>query len=152
MLVDVEFKGRNADSDVSEILDTISKVINKDKIKKLERIQTGIYELPHFSLDHELGKEQIKDYWPELEGIDCYGVCDDVAQLVSILPKEVIASARRFVIGFHEIVKEEESKEGGWRWHKWGTYYGNKNTEHEYIADEDESIKSVICFHIAEVI
>lgn len=152
MLIDVEFKGRISDPELSEILDRISITINKGKTKKLEKISTGIYKLPHFSLDHEVGKEQIKDYWPEIEGIDCYGVCDDANQLIGILPKEVTdTNDRIFVIGFHEIIKSEEPKEGGWRWHKWGTYYGSKKPEYEYIADEGKDIQSVICFHIAEL-
>jgi hypothetical protein len=46
-----------------------------------------------------------------------------------------------------EVRKDDQPKQGGWRWHKWGPYIGTHEKQFEYLADE-EGIERVFCYHI----
>lgn len=78
-----------------------------------------------------------------------YGVCDRWEQIVERWP-EIVESPRQFVISITEMRREDQSPEGGWRWHKWGEYIGDQMPAHEYLYD-DTHIDSVFTFHIMEV-
>ena len=77
-----------------------------------------------------------------------YGVCDSVEQFLasavfayySVRPEEFLAT-------LVEIKKSDQPNRGGWRWHKWGSYIGQHDIQHEYLDDE-EGIESVFCFSI----
>lgn len=46
----------------------------------------------------------------------------------------------------------DQPSEGGWRWHKWGPYVGDKHPEHEYLHDEGPEITQATCFHVYRVL
>ena len=78
-----------------------------------------------------------------------YGVCDDEQQILKRYP-ELITSDKKFVVIITPIHKEGQPEQGGWRWHKWGSYIGIQNSQSEYIYDEPE-IDRVLLFHIYSV-
>jgi len=81
-----------------------------------------------------------------------YGVCDYPAQVAEKYPA-LLTDARRFVITFGHVEKDATNKGngGGWRWHKWGDYIGDKSPQWEYLDDEDESITEVYTFQILQL-
>ena len=110
-----------------------------------KELRRGVYEIGHFgSSDFLPGYDQ----YPEGLGIDPYGVCDNVEQLLEKCP-ELEASDRQFVVAMHRIVKKEQPPKGGWRWHKWGEYIGIQNPMCEYLHDEP-IIEEVYVYHIYE--
>lgn len=78
----------------------------------------------------------------------CYGVCDNVEQLLAHYP-ELEMSERKFVVTMTSVKKSEQPGDGGWRWHKWGEYIGTQDPQYEYLYDE-KNIEEVFCFHIYE--
>jgi len=82
------------------------------------------------------------------DGIDAYGVCDSVEQLLAACP-ELEAPGRRFVVTVTPVKRANQPADGGWRWHKWGDYIGTQNPQHEYLYD-DVHIDMVLCYHIFE--
>lgn len=79
-----------------------------------------------------------------------YGVCDYPQQLIEQFPI-LIADPRRFLVVFTPIRKEDQSEEGGWRWHKWGPYIGTQNAQMEYLADEVD-IEEVYVYQLLELL
>lgn len=79
-----------------------------------------------------------------------FGVCDTWNQIVNKWPT-LITDPRRFLIVVTPIVKSEQSPQGGWRWHKWGDYIGDKTPQHEYLYDEDDTIEMIHVFSIVEM-
>lgn len=122
------------------------------------RLAQGVYDMGHFSGDHELDRN---DGWlntfelryPDLktkdgEWFNCYGVCDNYQQILDQCP--VLQDPQReFVIMLCEVRREDQPDEGGWRWHKWGPYIGTFESQCEYLYDE-VGIDSVFCYHIYE--
>ena len=127
------------------ILDVISKVNGNGPS---EQLQTGIYEVGHFG-SSDFPRRGYEHY-PTLpnEDIDCYGVCDNLDQLLSLIP-EVINSERQFIITLVKVKKSQQSKTGGWRWSKWGPYVGTQDSQCEYLYDEP-LVNEVFCYHIME--
>lgn len=80
--------------------------------------------------------------------LSSFGVVDDVENLLSLYDFE--NDPRRLAITFTPIFKKDEPAEGGWRWHKWGPYYGAYKPQYEYLYDE--SIDKVMIYHIREII
>jgi len=80
---------------------------------------------------------------------DNYGVCDNIDQILNKYP-ELQNSDRKFIVSLVSMLKSEQSKSGGWRWHKWGEYIGEQNPTHEYLYDEPE-IEEVFVYHIYEL-
>lgn len=79
-----------------------------------------------------------------------YGVCDNSHQVLKRYPELLADLDRIFVVKMTPIFKDEQPEYGGWRWHKWGQYIGDKNPQCEYIYDE-EDIDMVFCYHIYEI-
>jgi len=98
---------------------------------KLYRIQRGFY-ITGANL-HMILENSIKYEWPELEGINCYGVCDSPDQFIERYDVILESDNRRLFVTFLRIEKRKQPMRGGWRWHKWGPYIGEKNPQHEYI-------------------
>jgi hypothetical protein len=48
------------------------------------------------------------------------------------------------------ISKSDEPAEGGWRWHKWGPYIGDKKPTREYLVNEPE-IDAVYVFEAVAI-
>ncbi len=93
---------------------------------------------------------KFEEQYPEIQ--QCYGVCDNIEQIFKKCP-EIQDKNRRFCISINPILRENQSQEGGWRWHKWGPYIGKHDIQCEYLADEDLSDidqKYVVVFHIFE--
>jgi hypothetical protein len=87
---------------------------------------------------------------PETIHLNAYGVIDSPDQFQEYFAGILKADERDFFVTFTEIRKDEEPQEGGWRWHKWGPYFGTQKPQCEYIYDEPE-IESVYLFHIYEL-
>lgn len=127
---------------------------------KPERLDQGVY-LTHMNFNHELRAAGLllteypfndwgsgKEYDPSAP--DDYGVCDNYHQVTAKWHKQLDVPDRKFVISLTEIRKDQQSPEGGWRWHKWGSYIGTEEPKCEYLYDEPE-IQDVFCFHILEL-
>lgn len=87
---------------------------------------------------------------PESLCLNAYGVVDSPDQFQEDFRETLEADPRDFFVAFTEIRKDEQPETGGWRWHKWGPYYGTQKPQCEYIADEPE-IESVYLFHIYQL-
>ena len=108
------------------------------------RLRQGVYEIGHFGASHfMLGY----DHWPDIEPCS-FGVCDSVEQLIERIPA-LESSDREFVVTMNLVSRASQPREGGWRWHKWGDYIGEKEPRCEYLHDEPE-IERVYVFHIYE--
>jgi hypothetical protein len=161
MLTDPSF---HPDPGVSQILDIIASVGGRSP-GGVKRIDRGMYEIPHFSLDHAVGAGWAKAYtlrWdrrdkdPNADPGDCYplpswdlpeyGVCDSPEQWREKYGAIFEADPHHWCIGFTLISKADQSPQGGWRWHKWGEYIGTKTPQYEYIYDEGPEIEQVYCF------
>lgn len=118
-----------------------------------ERLGTGIYR-GHLNVHNDL-RALIKDRyprWPDLprdEEPSCYGVCDTPEQIVAKWP-QIDADQRPFTIFVVPVIRDEEPESGGWRWHKWGAYIGDREPQCEYLHDEPE-IGKVYVFYIYEM-
>lgn len=127
-------------------------ILANGRSSDFEQIKTGVYKINHFNFSN-LVKEKLIEY-PKLEDnnnewFDCYGVADNVEQILEKCSM-IVNSERKFVISFTTINKQDQNSDGGWRWHKWGKYIGVQSPQAEYIYDEPE-IESVIVFHVYEV-
>lgn len=83
--------------------------------------------------------------------VPSYGVCDSPEQIIEIFGEALEASPRNFLINATVVKKDDEPATGGWRWHKWGAYYGTKEPRCEYLYDEDDSITQACYFSINEI-
>ena len=84
-----------------------------------------------------------------------YGVADNASQVLDYYDTlykehEEYMKDKKFVILMSPVFKNEQSKDGGWRWHKWGPYIGVHEQCCEYLYDE-QGIDYVYCFNIVEV-
>lgn len=113
-----------------------------------KRLSKGVYEIGHFGSSR----------WPD--GFDdspqfgdtkfwCYGVCDNVDQILAACPEIGASEQRQFVITLTPVVRARQPSEGGWRWHKWGDYIGAHEPQHEYLHDE-KGIDQVLVYHVYE--
>lgn len=121
-------------------------------------VETGVVLNDSFQL-FDLERNQAWTQYPKFDTTvkddntiyrDSYGVCDDLANLLSVYP-ELKNSNRQFVVSMTKIDRNEQDEKGGWRWHKWGDYIGVQEPTCEYIYDEP-GIERVYCFHIYEKI
>jgi hypothetical protein len=144
MLVDVTFK--RPDPQMAMILGIIG---GEDIVPR--RIAEGMYQCGHWSID-QFGLP-LKDRWGDNSSlgyaVDTYGVCDYPEQVVERFPI-LKTHPGKFFISFVRIRRGEQPRDGGWRWHKWGTYIGEKSPQCEYLHDEPE-IEEVYTFSIYEV-
>lgn len=80
-----------------------------------------------------------------------YGVCDNASQAIEYCNKNVLSNKdKNYILIMTPILKRNEG-EYGWRWHKWGSYIGVQNPQHEYISEE-ENIDMVYVFELKELI
>lgn len=79
--------------------------------------------------------------------VDTVGVVDDLENLLSLY--DFNSDPRNLAIILTPIYKKDQPKIGGWRWHKWGTYYGKQKPKHEYLYNED--IELVYVYRIVEI-
>lgn len=126
--------------------------------------ETGIYQsacpfnFPHIEFEEFKGvcNPSMKQSYPEIGELSCYGVADDIEQIKEYFKVQVADPTRKFFLSLSPVWQERENKgkSGGWRWHKWGPYIGKLDSQCEYLDDEDfgPDFKYVICFHLYEVI
>ena len=69
--------------------------------------------------------------------IGSYGVSDNVEQVLERYKAVVDNPDVQIIISFAPVNKEDQPKNGGWRWHKWGEYIGTHEPKHDYHDDED---------------
>lgn len=117
---------------------------------KPTELEPGIYLTNSFSFGHNI--LQPHESYPELGDLGPYGVCDNVDQVKKVYADYLNDPFRSFCISLTKVSKAEQSPSGGWRWHKWGDYIGDKNPQCEYLYDEGPEIEEVYCFHIYELI
>lgn len=108
-------------------------------------LQEGIYEVFHFG-----GTSFLESYahYPTGLSVGPYGVADNIQQILDNVP-ELQDPNRKFTVAVTRVVRKDQAKTGGWRWHKWGEYIGDFKPQHEYLYDE-EGIEEVLVFHIYE--
>lgn len=149
----------------------------KAKVKDvLEEMAPGIYEFfdcndPAYLLDgQELEFSEDAEYeracklrprfkdFNQFEGKLCitysYGVCDNYEQIlerVEGINEYIEDPDNTYVIILYKVKKSAQPEEGGWRWHKWGSYIGDHEITSEYLYDE-EDIDYVYTFSIYRVI
>lgn len=136
----------------SFIYSTIASVNNVDlshDSNYFEHYTTGVYRHDGYIFNfngfiEENCNENIVDKWVE------FGVCDNYSQILEKYAYLLNNPDKNYVIGLSTVKRENQSPDGGWRWHKWGEYIGNQNPQHEYLYD-DTHIDVVYCFHIYEI-
>lgn len=155
MILDINYPNLTEHKE-APVLKMLAVIAGEDDISNPVKIHHGCHQIKHFSFDtliEALENVEMVDQWPSFEDMDLnsYGVVDNPGQFIERFwdPLENIED-RLFVISFTRIVRAEQPEEGGWRWHKWGPYIGDKNPQMEYIHDEPE-IDEVYVYHVYEV-
>lgn len=82
--------------------------------------------------------------------LGAYGVCDSPEQFAEHFKDALTKDPRKLIVTFWEVRREDQSEDGGWRYHKWGQYIGSQKPENEYLYD-DKHIEKVYCWHIYEI-
>lgn len=83
-------------------------------------------------------------------GLPSFGVVDSLEQYDELFGNDLRAGKKKFFVSFVEIRRDEQPSSGGWRYHKWGEYYGTQNPEAEYLYD-DKHIEKVYTFGVHEL-
>jgi len=137
---------------------------------KVERIDTGVYECPHFNFSNEVGIHEYEDKYPHLtritseediavalandrpvyESFGCYGVCDNYKQVIEQCRQLQPDDPGLYIMSVTRVRRDEQPADHGWRWHKWGEYIGVHQIDHEYLYDEKD-IDEVFCYHVLRV-
>lgn len=81
---------------------------------------------------------------------DTHGVADSPEQFFAKYPG-LATDPRHFAVTFWVHRKADQPAEGGWRWHKWGPYVGEQESQAEYLHDEPE-IEEVVSFRVYEIV
>lgn len=79
-----------------------------------------------------------------------YGVSDNVEQILEYHSDLVNDPDKAYILSVSMVCKEDQPKNYGWRWHKWGEYIGTRTPQFEYLYDEPE-IEEVLIFNFIEV-
>ncbi len=147
MLINVELT--RPVGDISTVLSALAEARGvKDRLPK--KIGKGLYLCNHWNFELYLGGDRNWERYPEFavgdEWFSAYGVCDSPDQFMEKYGKLLEDKPEWFVVSFVHIAKKDEDPQGGWRWHKWGPYIGNKEPTTEYLYDEPE-IEEVYTYH-----
>ncbi len=136
--------------------------LSSGKIFPIKEYPVGFYHFSNHDVDdltdHKVIKEfcsfspetmeEFRDFKGKMR--NNYGICDNYKQILKEYPELKKDKNRKFVITLSMICKDQQSKNGGWRWHKWGKYIGKKKPKCEYLYDEPK-IDEVLIYHIYEV-
>lgn len=116
--------------------------------QKTEKIGDGMFICGHWNFDDHLDKRW-EPYWHDRElQVPSFGVCDSPVQFLEKCGDSLRNdAANEYVISFVLIKQEDQPPDGGWRWHKWGEYIGDKSPQFEYLFDEPD-INEVYTFHV----
>lgn len=126
-----------------------------DDANPYERLEEGVYQGPlnfHNALDREHWI-YMWNPWSDRKAGDpepafpSYGVHDSIEACMAQFGPALREAPGTYCISFVTMRKDEQPEHGGWRWHKWGHYYGAQNPQYEYLYDEPE-IESVVVFEI----
>lgn len=121
------------------------------------RIDRGFYVSSHWSFEHVAAARIIRGFndesiWEDLRGLGIEhgytGVCDSTEQFIARFKEALDAHPRNWCVSFVVLHKAYEPVMGGWRWHKWGPYIGEKSPQHEYLAHEGPEITQAVTFHV----
>jgi len=121
---------------------------------KPKEVEPGIFITPGFNFDVYI-QNSVEPYFSfanEEIYLSSFGVCDNIQQVKDKYSKWLQNPKHKFCISFTKVEKSNQEPQGGWRWHKWGSYIGEKNPLMEYLYDEDDSIEEVYCYHIYELL
>lgn len=126
------------------------------ELQHLPSYEEGCYDNAGFNFSNYIaGGLTFDQKYPDLseyhEDLCSYGVVDSIEQFRKLFEPLHRDAYRKFAVGFTLVTKESQPSDGGWRWHKWGPYLGEKNPEYEYLADEGPEIEQVYCFEIIEL-
>lgn len=117
----------------------------------ITEVQPGYYIAPTWNPEYMVADKIYSQI--DISGLPCsYGVCDTPEQFIKKFGKILKKDKRNFAVFFVIVKKKNEPAKGGWRWHKWGPYVGNKRPKHEYLYDEGNDIKQAVTYHVYEVI
>ena len=128
-------------------------------LENISHVFTGGYvcgmNSPERILLQETGKVNQGNYDYDLSyfsvgELNSYGVVDSPEQFYNKFEELLQKDSRKFVVFFNHVQKDNTNKwkGGGWRWHKWGPYYGNGKPECEYLDNEDGFDDGVYIYHI----
>jgi hypothetical protein len=121
---------------------------------RVERIQTGVILMHEFNGEKVL--RGVKSYFPNLiiksengwkRNVECFGVCDNLTQVLEMYNHELNKPRRKFAISLTPVNKRTRE----WRWIDGGTYIGDLNPQEECFCDEGNEFKVVYCYHIYEL-
>ena len=147
MLIDIPI-GQPADPTLALVLGVVAKT--RGTANTIECLGPGLYKVAHWSFDHLIPPDRLKERYPDLgPGEDALGVCDYPEQIVERLTS-LANPDRQFCAAFVRLDRKDESPSGGWRWHKWGTYIGDQDPQHEYLYYE-KHIDTVWTYHVYEL-
>jgi hypothetical protein len=139
MLVDAKFKG------IDPAVRLALSMVGGGSVYP-QKIGEGMYLSTNWSMGDMC---DVRDIWDDQKAgridYDEYGVCDYPQQVIE--KYNLSERPEKFFVSFVKITKESQPAVGGWRWHKWGEYIGNKNPQCEYIHDEPD-IDEVYTFSI----
>lgn len=116
--------------------------------------ETGIFLSKSFSFGSSI-KNKKNDYFNfsnNIEYLSFYGVCDTIEQVKKKYKHWLNDAVLKFCVSFTKVTKSKQPSIGGWRWHKFGEYIGDKNSEFEYLYDENDDIQEVYCYHIYQLL
>lgn len=168
MLVNVELNKYNDENAMKmrerlkDEPDIIANIDYRSKVNSMPPEQTGIYVDYGSMLSYEMvNRLSYENEYPILGNVidfsdkkigdlSPYGVCDTVEQVLELYKNDLENPDRMFCISFGAISKEDQPKDGGWRWHKWGPYIGTHEPQHEYLYNE-QGIDQVLVYHIFEI-
>ncbi len=112
------------------------------------RVGKGLYLGCGFNFHNLLPRGKWDDMWADDDApVPEYGVVDSVEQFVERFGGALEKDPGEYAVGFTEVRRDDQEPEGGWRWHKWGSYHGKHEPQHEYLYDED-GIDRVFTFRV----
>lgn len=116
----------------------------------------GCYYKKYPNLDEMNLDEKIKLYNERTKEIEKfgkqrnnYGLCDNVDQILKEYP-ELLGNDRCFIVSVFKVCREDQSPDGGFRFHNHGEYIGNHDLCYEYLYDQKD-VDYVVTFHIYEI-
>lgn len=119
-----------------------------------QKLQDGVILVQDFNFNHviEMFSEWEEDVSKSYSCVmynenyySTYGVADNLQQVLDY-GKCFIESNDKYFLVLVPVIRLNQPKEGGWRWHKWGDYIGKYDRRCEYLYDE-EGIEIVYVFH-----
>lgn len=130
--------------------DSISQMIGRlnGNNEAVQELRIGVYKRPDFG-SYPFMPGYSDSFDCEGLSISCYGVCDNIQQIIDQCPELEADKDRQFMVAVTPIIKAEQPSSGGWRWHKWGPYIGEGDPQCEYIFNEPV-IGDVLVYHIYE--